>query len=130
MYGDGLNVRDWIHAKDHAKALDLLLQKGKAGEVYNIGGNNEKMNKEITTIILNTLNKSESLICPVRDRLGHDRRYALDSSKINSLGWAPVYDFDEAMNYTIKWYQDNSSWWQEIKSGEYKEYYEKMYGRK
>ncbi len=129
LYGDGKNIRDWIYVEDHVRAVEFLMEKGKPGEVYNIGGNNEKMNIEITDIILNTLNKPKTLIRHVEDRLGHDRRYALDMTKLTSLGWELTYDFDQAMNSTINWYQENSDWWQEIKSGEYKKYYDDMYSK-
>jgi dTDP-glucose 4,6-dehydratase len=128
VYGDGLNVRDWLYVEDHCRAIDLVLHKGKIGEVYNIGGNNEKANIEIVKLILKELNKPESLIKYVKDRPGHDRRYAIDSSKIqNELGWKPTYNFDEGMKKTIRWYLDNEEWWEKIISGEYKDYYEKMY---
>lgn len=111
VYGDGLNVRDWLYVYDHCKAIDLVLHKGKEGEVYNIGGNNEKTNMEITKIILSALNKPESLIKYVEDRLGHDRRYAIDSSKIqNELGWKPEYNFEEGIKLTIDWYVNNLDW--------------------
>ncbi|ORX22212.1 dTDP-glucose 4,6-dehydratase [Thermoanaerobacterium sp. PSU-2] len=128
VYGDGLNVRDWLYVEDHCRAIDLVLHKGKIGEVYNIGGNNEKANIEIVKLILKELNKPESLIKYVKDRPGHDRRYAIDSSKIqNELGWKPTYNFDEGMKRTIRWYLENEEWWEKIISGEYKDYYEKMY---
>ncbi|WKV08532.1 dTDP-glucose 4,6-dehydratase [Thermoanaerobacterium sp. CMT5567-10] len=128
VYGDGLNVRDWLYVEDHCRAIDLVLHKGKIGEVYNIGGNNEKANIEIVRLILKELDKPESLIKYVKDRPGHDRRYAIDSSKIqNELGWKPTYNFDEGMKKTIRWYLDNEEWWEKIISGEYKDYYEKMY---
>ncbi len=111
LYGDGLNVRDWLHVSDHCKALGLVMQKGREGEVYNIGGNNEKANIEITRIILKNLGKTESLIAYVEDRLGHDRRYAIDSSKIQSeLGWKPEYGFNEGITDTINWYRDHQDW--------------------
>lgn len=128
LYGDGGNVRDWLYVDDHNKAILAVLEKGKAGEVYNIGGNNEKTNKDITTTLLTILDKPESLIKYVTDRLGHDRRYAIDSSKIqNELGWSPEVTFEEGMALTVKWYQENSAWWEEIKSGAYMEYYTKQY---
>lgn len=111
VYGDGLNIRDWLHVHDHCKAIDLVLNKGKSGEIYNIGGNNEKTNIEIVKLILNELNKDESLINYVTDRLGHDRRYAIDSSKIqNELGWKPKYVFENGIKKTINWYLDNLNW--------------------
>lgn len=128
VYGDGMNVRDWLHVYDHCSAIDLVLHKGKIGEIYNIGGNNEKKNIEIVKLILQNLNKPESLINFVTDRLGHDRRYAIDSTKIQSgLGWKPKYTFETGIAETIKWYLDNRKWWERIKSGEYMAYYEKMY---
>ena len=128
VYGDGLNVRDWLHVYDHCTAIDLVLHKGNNGEVYNIGGNNEKMNIEIVKLILQNLNKPESLIKFVKDRLGHDRRYAIDSTKIQEeLGWEPKYTFETGIAETIRWYLDNRQWWERIKSGEYMAYYERMY---
>lgn len=129
VYGDGQQVRDWLHVKDHCKAIDKVLHKGKEGEVYNIGGNNEKANIEIVKLILSKLDRSEDLITHVKDRLGHDRRYAIDNSKItNQLGWKPDYTFEEGMEETINWYLDNKEWWKRICSGKYQNYYEKMYG--
>ena len=111
LYGDGLNVRDWLHVLDHCRAIDLVMRRGRAGEAYNIGGNNEKRNIEITRLILGKLGKPESLISYVQDRLGHDRRYAIDSTKIQTeLGWKPLYDFDSGMDQTIRWYQENQDW--------------------
>jgi dTDP-glucose 4,6-dehydratase len=131
VYGDGLNVRDWLYVEDHCRAIDLVLHKGRIGEIYNIGGNNERTNIEIVKIILRELNKPETLIKYVKDRPGHDRRYAIDSSKIQQeLGWKPIYDFGEGMQKTIKWYLDNQEWWSKIITGEYQEYYEKMYGNR
>jgi dTDP-glucose 4,6-dehydratase len=129
IYGDGLNVRDWLHVEDHCRAIDLVLRKGGAGEVYNIGGNCEKTNLEITRLILENLNKPESLVTFVKDRLGHDRRYAIAPDKIEQeLGWKPIWSFDAGMADTITWYLNNRPWWEKIKSGEYLEYYERMYG--
>jgi dTDP-glucose 4,6-dehydratase len=129
VYGDGMNIRDWLHVYDHCTALDLVLHNGKVGEVYNIGGNNEKTNLEIVKLILENLGKDESLIKHVKDRLGHDRRYAIDSTKIQEeLGWKPDYTFETGITETIKWYLDNKEWWKRIKSGKYMEYYKKMYG--
>ncbi|MEG6567627.1 dTDP-glucose 4,6-dehydratase [Thermoanaerobacterium saccharolyticum] len=128
VYGDGLNVRDWLYVEDHCRAIDLVLHKGEIGEVYNVGGNNEKANIEIVRLILKELDKPEALIKYVKDRPGHDRRYAIDSTKIQKeLGWKPIYNFDEGMKKTIRWYLDNEEWWNKIISGEYKDYYEKMY---
>jgi dTDP-glucose 4,6-dehydratase len=129
VYGDGMNVRDWLHVKDHCSAIDIVLHRGRVGEVYNIGGNNEKPNIEIVKLILRNLGKPESLISYVDDRLGHDRRYAIDSSKIqNELGWAPVYTFERGIAETIAWYVENKQWWKRIISGEYQKYYQMLYG--
>ncbi|MCL4439101.1 MAG: dTDP-glucose 4,6-dehydratase [Firmicutes bacterium] len=115
VYGDGLNVRDWLHVADHCSAIDLVLQKGRVGEVYNIGGNNEKTNIEITKLVLTGLGKPESMIEYVKDRLGHDRRYAIDSSKIQEeLGWTPTISFEEGIKQTIAWYLDNREWWKNL----------------
>ncbi|MDH5542124.1 MAG: dTDP-glucose 4,6-dehydratase [Nitrospinota bacterium] len=131
IYGDGLNVRDWIHVEDHCSAVDTVLQKGAPGEIYNIGGGNEKNNLEITDMILRALGKPDSLKLFIEDRPGHDRRYAIDFSKISDrLGWAPEHSFEEAINSTVKWYMDNRSWWEEIKSGEYTGFYEKLYAER
>jgi dTDP-glucose 4,6-dehydratase len=130
VYGDGLNVRDWIYVIDHNKAVELVLEKGKIGEIYNIGASREMKNIEIIKLILNKLGKPETLIEYVKDRPGHDRRYAIDSSKIqNELGWRPSFEFEDAMSATIEWYLNNKSWWQRIISGEYQEYYIKQYGK-
>ncbi|WP_248928721.1 dTDP-glucose 4,6-dehydratase [Paenibacillus hamazuiensis] len=128
IYGDGLNIRDWLHVNDHCTAIDLVIHKGKPGEVYNIGGNNEKTNLEIVKLILNHLNKSDEIITFVSDRLGHDRRYAIDSSKIQKeLGWVPKYSFNEGIKETIDWYLTNNLWWENVKNGEYSKYYEEYY---
>jgi dTDP-glucose 4,6-dehydratase len=128
VYGDGLNIRDWIHVLDHCEAIDTVLHKGVEGEVYNIGGENERTNIEIVKLILNILGKPHSLIQYVTDRLGHDRRYAIDSTKVkNELGYKTSYDFGKGMEDTVKWYVDNKEWWQRIRSGEYITYYERMY---
>jgi dTDP-glucose 4,6-dehydratase len=128
IYGDGLNVRDWIHVEDHCKALDAILQKGKAGEIYNIAGGNEKANLEITHLILSILDKPESLVKHVKDRPAHDRRYSLDCSKImRELGWKPEIPFQEGISRTVDWYISHQEWWQKIRSGEYLEYYQKHY---
>jgi dTDP-glucose 4,6-dehydratase len=131
VYGDGMNIRDWLHVKDHCSAIDGVLHRGRIGEVYNIGGNNEKPNIEIVKLILQNLGKPESLISYVEDRPGHDRRYAIDSSKIQrELGWQPSYTFEQGIVETIKWYMNNQTWWKRIMSGEYKEYYNLLYGGK
>ncbi len=128
VYGDGKNIRDWLHVYDHCTGIDLVLHKGKAGEVYNIGGHNERANIDIVKLILNELDKPESLIKFVSDRLGHDRRYAIDSSKIRrDLGWRPKYTFEEGIIETIHWYLDNQDWISKVKSGQYQEYYNKIY---
>jgi dTDP-glucose 4,6-dehydratase len=127
LYGDGLNVRDWIYVLDNCEAIDLILHKGVLGEIYNIGSGNEKTNIEITQTILAELGKDESFIEYVKDRPGHDRRYALDCQKINKLGWKPKFKLDVTLKETIKWYKENTLWWKKIKSGEYLEYYKKHY---
>ena len=128
VYGDGKNVRDWLHVHDHCTAIDLVLHNGKIGEVYNIGGNNEKENIEIVKLILGYLNKPENLIKYVKDRLGHDRRYAIDSTKIKEeLGWKSEYTFEVGIEETIEWYLSNSRWLNSVISGDYISYYEKMY---
>lgn len=131
VYGDGLHVRDWLHVYDHCTAIDLVLHQGKDGEVYNVGGNNEKKNIELVELILKILDKPESLINYVDDRPGHDRRYAIDSSKIQrELGWNPKYTFEVGISETIEWYLDHEEWLETLKSGEYQNYYWKMYGKK
>jgi dTDP-glucose 4,6-dehydratase len=128
VYGDGMQVRDWLHVSDHCTAIDTVLHKGKDGEVYNIGGNNEKANIEIVKLIIGTLGKSEDLIKYVKDRPGHDRRYAIDNTKITTeLGWEPAYTFEQGMKETIQWYLENTKWIENIISGDYANYYEKMY---
>jgi len=128
VYGKGENVRDWLYVEDHCKAVDLIIHNGKVGEVYNIGGHNEKTNIQIVKIIIEKLGKSEDLITYVADRKGHDLRYAIDPAKITrELGWVPETRFEEGIEKTIKWYLENKSWWEEIVSGEYKDYYDKMY---
>ena len=128
VYGDGMNVRDWIYVIDHNKAVELVFEKGKLGEVYNIGASNEMPNLEIIKLILQNLNKGEELIQYVKDRPGHDRRYAIDSTKIQSqLGWKPEFQFDSAIQKTIDWYLKNKNWWENIISGEYQQYYQQQY---
>lgn len=127
VYGDGMNVRDWIYVMDHCAAIDFILHNGIDGEIYNIGGNDEKNNLEITNKILEETGKSIDLIKYVKDRPGHDRRYSLDCSKLAALGWQPKYRFDEAMHLTVEWYKNNRWWWEKIKSGEYLEYYKRQY---
>ncbi|UAK16355.1 dTDP-glucose 4,6-dehydratase [Sporolactobacillus terrae] len=131
VYGDGKNIRDWLYVEDHCAAIDLVLHKGKPGEVYNVGGHNEKRNIDIVELIVDTLGKSRDLIKHVSDRLGHDRRYAIDPTKIETeLGWKPHYNFDSGIKETIQWYLDHEDWWRKIKSGEYMNYYKKQYGAK
>ncbi len=131
VYGEGLNVRDWLYVEDHCKAIDLVIRKGRVGEVYNIGGHNEMRNIDIVKLICHELGKPESLITYVTDRKGHDMRYAIDPSKIHrELGWLPETKFADGIKKTIRWYLDNRSWWEEIISGEYKDYYRKMYGER
>ncbi len=128
VYGTGENVRDWLYVGDHCIAIDKVIHNGKVGEVYNVGGHNERTNLEVVKTILHQLNKPESLISYVSDRKGHDMRYAIDPAKISrELGWEPTVLFDEGIKSTVKWYLDNKSWWENIINGEYKDYYEKMY---
>ncbi|MGH7453511.1 MAG: dTDP-glucose 4,6-dehydratase [bacterium] len=127
IYGDGKNVRDWIYVEDHCDAIDFILANGKDGEVYNIGGDNERNNLEITEMILAGLNKPKRLMAFVKDRLGHDRRYSLDTNKLAALGWKPKHDFKTALEFTIDWYAQNRWWWEKLKSGEYLEFYRKNY---
>ncbi len=127
IYGDGKNVRDWIYVLDHCDAIDFLIERGADGQVYNIGGGNECMNIEITDLILETLKKPSVLKTFVKDRPGHDRRYSVETEKIKTLGWTPKYSFEDAMRFTIQWYQDNRWWWQKLKTGEYLEFYKQNY---
>lgn len=128
LYGDGLNVRDWIYADDHCSAIDFITAQGVLGEVYNVGGGNELTNIMITDSILELTGKSKELIKYVNDRPGHDKRYALDTAKLSALGWDPSTDFSAGMEKTVKWYMENRSWWEPLKSGEYLEYYKNNYG--
>lgn len=131
VYGKGENVRDWLYVEDHCKAIDLIIHKGKVGEVYNIGGHNERTNLEVVKTVIRELGKSEDLITYVTDRPGHDMRYAIDPTKIHEeLGWLPETKFDDGIKKTIKWYLDNKKWWENIISGEYQNYYEKQYGNR
>lgn len=131
LYGDGGNIRDWIHVDDHCAAIDLIIHKGKEGEIYNIGGNEELRNIDVVRRILRQLNKPESLIQFVEDRPGHDRRYAMDAGKMQrELGWTPQRQFDEGIAETIEWYRRNEKWWKRIVSGEYQQYYKVMYGKR
>ncbi|MEK5506550.1 MULTISPECIES: dTDP-glucose 4,6-dehydratase [unclassified Paenibacillus] len=129
VYGDGLNIRDWLYVEDHCSAIDLVIHQGKLGEVYNIGGNNERTNVHIVKTVLEELGKPESLISYVQDRPGHDRRYGIDPTKtMNELGWKPKHSFETGIKETIRWYLDNEEWWIRIQSGEYQQYYAKQYG--
>lgn len=130
IYGDGKNIRDWLHVLDHCSAIDLVMHEGINGEVYNIGGHNEHTNLEVVKTIINTLGKSEGLIEYVTDRLGHDKRYAIDPTKLEKLGWSPTYRFESGIAQTIQWYLDNQEWWENIVSGDYKVYFEKQYTEK
>lgn len=127
VYGDGMQIRDWIFVLDHCSGIDTALHKGELGEIYNVGGGNERTNMELTKQLLRLLNKPESLITYVKDRPGHDRRYSLDTSKIRALGWQPQYQFDEALELTVKWFVENEAWWRPIKSGEFAEFYKRQY---
>lgn len=128
VYGDGANVRDWLYVTDHCSAIDLIIHGGRDGEVYNIGGHNERTNLQVVKAVLNALDKPESLISYVKDRAGHDLRYAINPEKIEKeLGWHATYNFEEGIAVTIKWYLENQDWWKQIISGEYQNYYEKMY---
>jgi dTDP-glucose 4,6-dehydratase len=131
VYGDGLNVRDWIFVIDHCRAIEAVIQKGKPGQVYNVGASSEKTNLEIISLILDQLGKPRSLIQFVTDRAAHDRRYALDSAKLTrELGWRPSHSFEKSLSDTVKWYLDQRSWWDRIKKGEYAQYYERMYSQR
>ena len=131
VYGKGENVRDWLYVTDHCSAIDLVVRKGREGEVYNIGGHNERTNLEVVKTILKALNKPESLIKYVTDRPGHDLRYAMDPTKIETeLGWKPEYTFDTGIPVTIQWYLDNKDWWEHIVNGEYTKYFDNMYGKR
>lgn len=131
VYGDGLNIRDWLYVEDHCQAIDLVLHKGVSGEVYNVGGHNERTNIDVVKTILTELNKPESLIKFVDDRLGHDRRYAIDATKLRTkLGWKPAYTFEDGIKQTIHWYVENKAWWENIISGDYQQYYQKQYSKR
>jgi dTDP-glucose 4,6-dehydratase len=131
VYGDGLNVRDWLHVEDHCQAIDLVLHKGKNGEVYNVGGNNERTNIDIVKTILYQLDKPESLIRFVQDRPGHDKRYAIDATKLREdLGWQPKYMFEDGIKQTVQWYLDHQEWWERIISRDYQEYFSKQYANR
>jgi dTDP-glucose 4,6-dehydratase len=130
LYGDGLNVRDWLHVIDHCRGVDLVIDRGQPGEVYNIGGGNEVKNVDLTRRILELTGKPASLITPVADRLGHDRRYALDTSKLQAIGWAPTMDFADGLKATVDWYRTNEWWWRPIKEQDpaFRSYYQSQYG--
>jgi dTDP-glucose 4,6-dehydratase len=130
LYGDGLNVRDWLYVQDNCRGIDLVLQRGEVGEIYNIGGDNERTNREITDLILRSLDRPGSLVKMVPDRPGHDRRYSLKSEKLKSLGWAPKSRFEDDLVQTVQWYAQNEQWWRKIKEGrkDFQEYYKRQYG--
>jgi dTDP-glucose 4,6-dehydratase len=128
LYGDGLNVRDWLYVLDHCEAIDLMLREGADGEVYNVGADHELTNLELTQTLLDMMEKPSSLIQYVEDRPGHDRRYSVDSNKIQELGWRTRYRFEDALESTVRWYTDNRWWWEKLKAGEYESYYRKQYG--
>jgi dTDP-glucose 4,6-dehydratase len=130
LYGDGRNVRDWLYVHDNCTGIDLVLRKGGEGEVYNIGGGHEVENIVLTRQILQLTGKPETLIQPVKDRLGHDRRYSVDSHKVRQLGWTPRHRFGEALTATVAWYREHEAWWRPLKSGEFRAYYEKQYGHR
>ncbi len=130
LYGDGRQVRDWLYVVDHCAGIDLVLHRGAAGEVYNLGGGNERHNIDVTRQILKLLDKPEILIRPVADRPGHDRRYALDCAKLHALGWRPAHDFESALAETVDWYRQNEWWWRPIKNGDFKAYYAQQYGER
>ncbi|EXX86050.1 spore coat protein, partial [Paenibacillus darwinianus] len=128
VYGDGLNVRDWLYVEDHCSAIDLVLHQGRSGEVYNVGGRNERNNIQVVQTILQELGKPESLITYVKDRLGHDRRYAIDADKIRSeLGWQPKHDYESGIRETVRWYLANQGWMEQVVSGAYQQYYDLQY---
>ena len=131
VYGKGENVRDWLYVEDHCSAIDMILRRGRVGEVYNIGGHNERSNLQVVETILEKLGKPKSLIRFVKDRPGHDMRYAIDASKIEKeLGWTPATSFEAGIDATVQWYLENRAWWEPIVKGEYQDYYERHYGRK
>jgi dTDP-glucose 4,6-dehydratase len=127
VYGDGMQIRDWIYVLDHCSGIDLALHKGELGEFYNVGGGNERANLEITNLVLDLTEKPKDLINYVKDRPGHDRRYSLSTAKIRALGWEPQYSFSDAIRLTVEWYLANESWWRPLKSGEFEEYYKRQY---
>lgn len=129
LYGDGLNVRDWLYVEDHCRGIDCALRKGTPGETYNISGSNERQNIAVVKELLALLEKPESLIEPIADRPGHDRRYAIDDTKLRTLGWQPETSWQEGIARTVAWYTENENWWRKVKSGEFKEYYQRQYGK-
>jgi dTDP-glucose 4,6-dehydratase len=130
VYGDGKNIRDWLHVEDHCSAIDLVMHEGEVGEVYNVGGHNEKTNLEVVKTIISALGKTDGLIEFVEDRLGHDKRYAIDPNKLEKLGWNPIYNFEKGIEQTIDWYLSNKDWWENIVNGDYKKYFMKQYSLK
>ena len=131
VYGDGLQVRDWLHAEDHARGIAHVLERGEPGEIYNLGGGNPRTNLEITQRLIGACGRSmESHVKHVADRAGHDRRYAVDSSKAHALGWKPQVPFEEGLLATVRWYHDNESWWRPLRSAEFQEYYKRQYARR
>ena len=130
VYGDGSNIRDWLYVEDHCRGIELILQEGVVGEIYNIGGNNEQSNLQLTHAILDTLGKPKDMIQHVEDRLGHDRRYAIDCSKMKQeFGWQPTRSaWPQALEKTVRWYTDHETWWRHVKSGQYRRYYQQQYG--
>lgn len=130
LYGDGGNVRDWMHAEDHCRGIDVALRKGSPGEIYNVGGGNERTNKDITDQIVRAVGANEALVQHVEDRPGHDRRYSIDSGKIRTLGWTPRYGLEDGLASTVAWYRERRDWWEPLKSGEYRAYYQSMYSHR
>ena len=130
IYGDGRQVRDWLHVEDHCAAIRLVLEQGEPGAAYNVGAGNERENLDVARGILSLLGKPDTLMRHVPDRPGHDRRYSLDSTRLQRLGWRPQHDFDAALRSTVEWYVANESWWRPIKSGEYRDYYERNYANR
>lgn len=128
LYGDGKQVRDWLYVDDHCAGIDVALHHGEAGQIYNVGGDNERFNIDVTRLLLDYLGKPESLIRHVEDRPGHDRRYSIDTAKLRALGWQPQHTFEEALEVTVRWYEANEWWWRKIKTGEYLAYYQQQYG--
>jgi dTDP-glucose 4,6-dehydratase len=130
LYGDGKQQRDWLFVEDNVEALDLLLHEGEAGEIYNVGAKNHRYNIDVAETILDIVGRPKSLIHFVTDRAGHDRRYGVDYGKLGKLGWAPRHDFHKGIETTVRWYQENQWWWEKVRGGDFKEYYEKQYGER